>query len=263
MKDILCATDLTPAADVALGFALQIADRSSAQVTLLHVVAEGGATGPEGQKHLDRLEGQVQRMNGSERVRKLLLEGHFMTRIAEESERGHALVVLGTHGPRGIRQTLLGADILKLVRRISQPTLVVQEISTEAMNFDRIVMPVSGHDHIDRLLDAVIMLARLNASEVHIYQLMRPNEDPSEHLISNRNRMTERLNEAQVRSTEVHETPTHYSIGFAEHTIRYAQRIGAGCIAMISHSSDDYRYIADAEKERLLTNDAGIPVLCV
>ena len=262
MKDILCATDLTPAADIALHFALQIADRSSSQVTLLHVVEEGDANGPDGLNHLGRLDDQVQRMNGTERVRKLLLEGHFMTRIAEESERGHALVVMGTHGPRGIRQTLFGADILKLVRRISQPTLVVQETTPTENAFDHIVMPVAGHADIDRLLEAVSMLARIHASEVHIYQLVRPNEEPSEQLIANRKRMMERLHEEHVRCVQVMEPSTHFSIGFAEPTIRYAERIGAGCIAMMSHASNDHRYIADAEKERLLTNDAGIPVLC-
>jgi hypothetical protein len=70
------------------------------------------------------------------------------------------------------------------------------------------------------------------------------------------------LAERQVRCIEVQEPSTHFSIGFAEPTIRYAERIGAGCIAMMSHASNDHRYIADAEKERLLTNDAGIPVLC-
>jgi nucleotide-binding universal stress UspA family protein len=262
MKDILSATDLTPAADIALHFALRIADRSTSQVTLLHVVEEGQATGPDGLNHLGRLDDQVQRMNGTERVRKLLLEGNFMTRIAEESERDHALVVIGTHGPRGIRQTLFGADILKLVRRMARPSLVVQETTPTENTFDRIVMPVAGHTDIDGLVAAVAMLARLHTSEVHIYQLVRPNEEPSPQLIANKQRMMASLTEAQVRCVEVQEPPTHFSIGFAEPTIRYAERIGAGCIAMMAHASNDHRYIADAEKERLLTNDASIPVLC-
>jgi hypothetical protein len=52
-----------------------------------------------------------------------------------------------------------------------------------------------------------------------------------------------------------------FSVGFAEPTIRYAQRIDAGCIAIMAHASDELRYLADAEKERMLTNEPGIPVL--
>jgi hypothetical protein len=126
----------------------------------------------------------------------------------------------------------------------------------------RIVMPVAGHSDISHMLDAVCMLARLYASEVHVYQLIRPNEQPSEELLSNKLVMLERLQREGIRHVEVNEPSTLFSIGFAEPTIRYAEKIGAGCIAIMSHASDEYRYMADAEKERMLTNSANIPVLC-
>ncbi len=262
MKDILCASDLTPASDIALQYALHIANRASSQVTLLHVVGHGASKGPLGEVNMAKLEEQVQRENGTERVRRLLLEGNFIEEIAEESSRDHALVVLGTHGPRGIRQTLFGADILKLVRKLHAPALVVQETTPTENAFDRIVLPVAAHQNVERLMDMVCVLARLHASEVHLYQLMRPNEQPSDHLLENKNNMLHRLRSENVRYVEVNEPSTLFSIGFAEPTIRYAERIQAGCIAIMSHASDDHRYIADAEKERMMTNDPGIPILC-
>lgn len=262
MKDILCASDLTPASDIALQYSLHIADRAASQVTLLHVVDNGGSQGEKGQAMMSRLVEQVERVNGTERVRKLLLEGNFMERIAEESGRDHALVVLGTHGPRGLRQTLFGADILKLVRKLHSSALVVQENTSSENAFDRIVLPVAAHDDIDRLMDVVCTLARLHASEVHVYQLLRPNEQPSDHLLKNKVRMLARLESEQVRHLEVNEPSTVFSVSFAEPTIRYAERIKAGCIAIMSHASDDHRYIADAEKERMMTNGPGIPILC-
>lgn len=262
MSDILCTTDLSTAADVALQFALLIADRASAQVTLLHVVKEGEATGPDGRAHMDRLDDQITRMNGTDRVRKLLLEGRFLERIPEESARGHALTIMGTHGPRGLRQNLFGADILKLVRKLHGPSLIVQDGTTTANTFDRIVMPVAAHSDIDPLLDAVCLLARLNASEVHIYQLVRVNEQPSDQLLRNKLHMIERLTAANVRHMEVNEPSSVFSLGFAEPTIRYAKRVDADCIAIMAHASDELRYLADAEKERMLTNEPRIPVLC-
>ncbi len=262
MKDILCASDLTPASDIALHYSLHIADRATSQVTLLHVVDNGASQGEEGLLKMSKLADQVERENGTERVRKLLLEGNFMERIAEESGRDHALVVLGTHGPRGIRQTLFGADILKLVRKLHTPALVVQENTSPENAFDRIILPVAAHDEIELLMDAVCALARLHASEVHVYQLVRPNEQPSDHLLKNKVRMLERLEKEQVRFLEVNEPSTVFSVSFAEPTIRYAERVKAGCIAIMSHASDDHRYIADAEKERMLTNSPGIPILC-
>ena len=51
---------------------------------------------------------------------------HAIEQIIAESQKGHALMVVGTHGPKGLRQSLLGADILKLVRHVHIPSLVVQ-----------------------------------------------------------------------------------------------------------------------------------------
>jgi len=33
-------------------------------------------------------------------------------------------------------------------------------------------------------------------------------------------------------------------------------------IAMMANSSEEYHYFAQQDKENLLTNDSGIPVLC-
>jgi nucleotide-binding universal stress UspA family protein len=260
--DILCTTDLTAASDRALGYALRVAERADAQVTLFHVAGAGEHDAPGRLRAVAAMEDQVKRANGGSRVRTLLVEGNFMERIAEESAKGHQLAVLGTHGPRGIRQKLFGADILKLVRKLAIPALVVQEESSDTNLMDRIVVPVAAHSDLPRLMNIVCHLARLCAAEVHVYQLMRPHEEPSEDLLNNKRDMLLRLRDEGIRHLEVNEPSTIFSVGFAEPTIRYAQRVGAGCIAMMAHPSDEYRYIADAEKERLLTNDAHIPVLC-
>lgn len=260
MKDILCTSDLTPTASTALRFALREADHFGSSVTLLHVLTKSGEE--ERASISDRLIRQIAEANGTERVNVRLVEGKFMERIAEESAHGHGLTVLGTHGPRGWRQNLFGADILKLVRSLATPSLVVQEASDPNKVMDRIVLPVAGHADIDKLLTMVCELAKRHASEVHVYQLMRPNESPSDELLANKLHMLNRLQDEGLRHVEANVPSTTFSVGFAGPTIDYATRIGAGCIAIMAHASDEYRYIADAEKERILVNESFIPVLC-
>jgi len=259
--DILCTHDLTPVSDTALAYAVRLAERMDSRVTLLHVIRSGLST-EERQTLTSTLERAIAQAEGQERVRVVLNEGRFMQRITEESAKEHALAILGTHGPHGLRQNLFGADILKLVRSLGTPSVVVQKDSNVEDRLDRIVLPVAAHAKIDRLLDAVCMLARLHTSEVHVYQLMRPNESPSDELLKNKLHMLQRLQTEGIRHLEANVPSDTFSVGFAGPTIQYAQRIGAGCIAIMVHASDEYRYIADAEKERLLTNDAFIPVLC-
>ncbi|MBS1582207.1 MAG: universal stress protein [Bacteroidetes bacterium] len=260
--DILCPTDFTPAAETALAHATQLALRSGASITLLHVVDkhERRTSGlPELSARMDRA---AQDALQQVRVTEVLREGDPLKQIIAEAGKGHALMVAGTHGVHGLRQSLLGADMLKLVRHVDVPSLVVQERSTGTPGMARIVLPVSGHSDIAPLLDAVCYFARLHGSEVHVYQLMRPGEQPSEQLLKNKSRMVQRLAKEGIAHVEANEPSVVFSVGFAEQTIRYAEHIGAGAIAIMAKASDEYRWIADAEKERLLTNAPGIPVLC-
>jgi len=261
MSDLLCTHDLTAVSDAALAYALPVADRAGVSVTVLHVVRPGT---PEAEHTAvrERLRRTVERIGGSEKVTIKVVEGRYMDVIADESGAGHSLAVVGTHGPKGLRQNLFGADILKLVRSMHVPVMVVQESADLDHRLDRIVLPVAAHADIGRLLDEVCHLAKLHRSEIHIYQLIRPKEQPSDELLKNKVTMLERFQKEGIPYVEANEPSNTFSVGFAGPTAEYAKRIRAGCIAIMSHASDEYRYIADAEKERMLTNDAMIPVLC-
>lgn len=261
MRDLLCPVDMTELADTALAHAVRLAKASGASVTLLHVRDRQERKGPVGDQVRAEMDALVQRVGGGPAVRTVYRDGNFLKEIAVEAGAGHAMMVAGTHGPRGLRQNILGADILKLVRHVPVPSWVMQHESP-ARKVERIVMPVSGHEDISGLLQAVQWLAKLDGAEVHVYQMARPNERSSEQLLANKERILGHLGREGVPAVDVVEPSTVYSIGFAEQTIRYAQRIDAHGLAFIASASADYRFIADAEKERMLVNEAGIPVLC-
>jgi nucleotide-binding universal stress UspA family protein len=262
MTDILCPTDFTKAAERAQVYATEIAARSNASITLLHVLEKRDVESGSLANASARMGNAADTLAPSTKVNEVFREGDPMKQIIAESSQGHALMVVGTHGPRGLRQTLLGADILKLVRHVRTPSLVVQAESPQHVGLDRILMPVAGHTDIHRLLDVVCYLARAFNSEVHVFQVFRPGEEPSERLLRNKQLMLDRLRAEQVKCVEANVPATVFSMGFAEQTIRHAHDIGAGAIAIMAIASDDYRWIADAEKERILTNAHGIPVIC-
>ena len=261
MNDILCPSDLSETSAKGVHYAELIAERLGSSVSLLHVMGKKELTEEGRNKATARMEELRSQITKSPAVVHFR-EGDFISEITEESRKGHGLMVCATHGLRGLRQSLFGADILKLVRHVEVPTLVVQAKSIEQNSFQVIVLPVAAHSGIDHLLAAVTLLAKTFGSTVHIYQLVRPGESPSDELLNNKLRMEDRLKKEGVALKIVDEPSTSFSVGFSWPTIDYAKRVGAGCIAIMSVASEEYRYIADAEKERLLTNEPGIPVLC-
>ncbi len=261
MNNVLCPSDLSETSMVGVAYAEHLAQRFGGAVTLLHVMDrherrdDGGALVKE---ELEEQRSSISKVAATAHVR----PGEFMEGIAEESRNGHVLMVCATHGIRGLRQSLFGPDIIKLVRKVDIPSLVVHKNSPANNGFGTIVLPVAGHPDISRLLDAVCLLAGKFGSTVHIYQLERPGEKASPELERNKRLMMERLRTEGIAHQVVEEPSQGFSVGFSQPTIAYAQKSGAGCIAIMANASEEYRYIADAEKERLLTNEPGIPVLC-
>lgn len=259
---LLCPTDFTLAADIALSYAGLIAKRSAGEVAQFHVFEKKSQPTPpaEVQKAhaatLSRLEGEGTRCS------QLVREGAYMKEIAAESAQGYGMVVVGTHGVQGLRQELLGSDMLRLVRTVAVPSLVVQVYSPREVRMDRILMPVAGHDDITPLLNAVTTLARTCAAHVVVYQQLPEGQSTSNKLLRNKLRMMEHLAQAGVSHSEVNEPVEKFYEGFVLRTIRYARNNNVDCIAIMAQASDDHKKIADKEKQEMLTNEKGIPVLC-
>jgi nucleotide-binding universal stress UspA family protein len=190
-------------------------------------------------------------------------EGSIFKEIqAEATENDYLLVVIGTHGVRGLKQKLMGADILKIITKLPVPTLVVQSESPFRSSFSKIVLPVATHLAYENILLAVVMIGNLFKSEVHIYSIERPGFEWPETLKKNLEKTKEIFDENGIRYIRVNEKQTVLSVGFARQTLQYSKKTGADLIAMMSVSSEEYHYFAEQDKENLLTNDSGIPVLC-
>ena len=70
------------------------------------------------------------------------------------------------------------------------------------------------------------------------------------------------FDENGIKHIRVNEKQTVLSVGFAYQTLEYAKKTGADLIAIMSVSSEEYHYFAQQDKENLLTNESGIPLLC-
>ena len=193
----------------------------------------------------------------------LVREGSIFKEIqAEAEENDYLLVVIGTHGVHGLKQKLMGADILRIITKIPVPAFVVQSTSPLRTSFSKIVLPVATHLSYENILRAVVVIGKLFKSEVHIYSIERPGFEWPEQLKKNLEKTRTIFEENGIRYIRINEKQTVLSIGFARQTLQYAHKISADMIAMMANSSEEYHYFAQQDKENLLTNDSGVPVLC-
>lgn len=140
IRNILVATDFTETSNRALDYAIEVARRFDAAVTLMHAyeipvfgfpdgamiatvdVASRIATAAQ-QALLDAAEARKAR---GVRIDTLLREGIAWEEVNHVADDiGADLIVIGTHGRRGLARALLGSVAENIIRTATRPVLTL------------------------------------------------------------------------------------------------------------------------------------------
>ncbi len=170
LDNILIPTDFSACADHALDHALEVADRFGTHLHILHVVNEldpdwYGVT--DAQERAVQLRDQI-RTEAQERLETLAPEKDhydFKTTISLQlsfdvadsineyvEEEAIDLVVMGTHGRKGLDRLMLGNVADKIIRHAPCPVMTVREEvpwmeEDEDLSFDDILAPIDFSEH--------------------------------------------------------------------------------------------------------------------
>jgi nucleotide-binding universal stress UspA family protein len=262
-KRILVPTDFSPGAETAAAFAADIAQSSGASITFLHVHDDKKASQLEIESKMEAFCNKSARIHATDCDYKVTGNNIFKAIPAIASEGDYVMVVIATHGIQGLRQKMLGADILKLIKSIAIPVLVVQRDSIAPEGgFKKMVFPVGGHDRFDRQVDAAVLMSGIFDTEVQIYSVKKKGDEWTPTLKKNTQYAEKVFSEKGIRHTRVNEEPNVLSVGYARQTLKYAVSAGADLISIMSVPTKEHYYYAQADKEEILTNENRIPVLC-
>lgn len=269
MTKILVATDFSPASRNALHVACMIAQLSEDSVTLFHVknsytkslLADVDKNPEELDSYMDDLSSTAaERFNVKCDYK--VQDGSIFSDINElASKQEYRFILLGTHGVKGIRQSLFGADILKIAGDAPVPVMAVPDKAEPSNFLEKIVFPYGGHTHFERKVKVVSFLAKLFDSEIHLYSVEREGMPISEETRLNIEKAREHFSSNGISHKMVSEKMEDFSIGFAHQTMRYAQSIQAKLIAVMASTSEKFAFISEVDKEALINNKEGIGVL--
>jgi nucleotide-binding universal stress UspA family protein len=190
LKNILFATDFSPCSQAALPFLHAIAARYGSTVHVIHVLAPESMIGVP----LDRFPELDADRCTAQTAMSALLAGDSFRNIAHTTtvERGqtwevlvslvekkHAdLIVLGTHGRRGLKKLVLGSTAEEIFRRAPCPVLTVGPRTTNEDAVQASVAPIlfatdfsSGSRHA---LSYALSLARASNSRLILLHAVPP-----------------------------------------------------------------------------------------
>lgn len=259
---ILVPVDFSAVTPSLVQSARYFAGQTGAGLVLLHV--KHIKSDPSVEQKLRLLANEINSL-GSISCGYVLRTGSIFTEIAAEASLPDYLyVIIGTHGFKGFREIMLGADILRLLKTIPRPVLTIQQgFAVPENGLRNILFPVASHNTFFRIVNATAALAKRFDSTVHIYSVEKPGLAWTQKLTDNIRLCETTFEKKSVKYVRVNETQTSFSLGYSKQTLEYAARIKADLIAMMSVPAKEHFYFADGDKEQLLTNKYLIPVITI
>src|SRR6478672_6805582 len=161
------------------------------------------------------------------------------------------LIVISSHGRRGIARLSLGSVTDSLIRGTTIPVLVVKPkasyLTPEASkDFRHIVVPLDGSPLAEQILEKVIPLAKVEEAEITLVHVLTPSEDAYSNIEDRKlpwweKKVASALAYLNRRAIEVRAKGVAASVDVvigervAETLTDYARRIGADLIAIATH----------------------------
>lgn len=260
MQNIVVLIDFTEGSVSALQQAVAIAIKTNSKVKALHVVLSSDKT-----------------LNATNEL-KYFIAKHVKENIAVEtviavgSLTGASkeiltkikpdLVLICTHGVKGMFQYLFGAQILKLVNSIPFPCLVIHENNqTDFTTIKQILFPIGPHPDYITKITQTSNLAKLLNLEVVIYRINKPGIDFESILNTNENNAVKYFKENNIPYKNVFEDVEIISVGYSRQTISYAKNNNIKLISLMANVSNNDVTFGYGDKESFLVNTEGISVL--
>lgn len=255
---ILVPTDFTKVADNALSHAVRVAKHTDSEIKLIHVVDSADEVKAT-KKIIEDVANRATDwynvpVSGAIRI------GNIFEDIGDAAaELDARLVIMGTHGVNGI-QHLVGGYALKVITHSAVPFIVVQELAKDT-NYHRIVVPLDLSKDTKQKLGITARIAELFGSEVKVISPKTSDEFLHNQILRNITFTKKYLSDLNIaHTTEI----VDLDGSFANTVIQYAKKVDADLISIMSHQTRIFSNIfGETYQQKILTNDAGIPVIAV
>ena len=279
---VLFPTDGSACAENAWSYAAYIADQFDAQ---LHIIRVDERT-PEWEdvievKEADLLE-ELHAPIETDRVPPPQRQEHAVVHsdaahgiVAYVTEHDMDLVVLGTHGRRGVRRAMLGSVAENVVRHAPCPVLTVgrgPQMEPDKA-FDRALVPVDFSDHQEQLLETVRDWALLFGTEVSLLHVVQLESLPAEYGIeighSDPQEVIQRVQSAlETDAAELHEAGVSADVevrnGFpVDEILEAVESREAGFLAIATHGRTGLQRMMMGSVAEKVIRRASCPVLTV
>jgi nucleotide-binding universal stress UspA family protein len=258
---IVVPWDFTHVASHALAHAVKISRMVGNEISLLHIVSNSIS-----QKALTEARAQLQKAvdENSKKYNVALSwqisKGTIFNAIADfANEKEASLVVMGTHGMKGM-QKLTGSWALKVMVKSKTPFIVVQDSPADQERYHNIVFPIDFRSENKEKMKMAIFMGKYFDSKIHMFVAGTTDKGLAKKTKINLNFAVKYLIQNNIEY-EIHEVPKK---NFPQQTLDFAQKINADLILIVTTKNITFAdYTFGASEQYIIANSSRIPVICV
>ncbi|MCT4624341.1 MAG: universal stress protein [Schleiferiaceae bacterium] len=261
MNKICVLIDFTGVCEVAVEHTAVIARQTLAQVVLVHIAPESERANEKELKEKIRAYGHTLDAEGIPFLPKIGYGEFFSTIPNFITQIDANLVVVGTHGIRGIVENLYGQNILRLVNSMPVLTMVVQGHSEAPQEgYEHMLIPLI--DEVHDLNEAKKLVDFSNIFDSKITLLNYIYEDDEDGLSTDHiDKIKKQFADLNKEITYDHEETSIYVHEYSRSIMQYASIEDAQLIVWVVPKNEDHKTFNEDDKENLILNRYGIPIL--
>ena len=258
---IVVPWDFTVVAGHALAHAAKISRMVGNDICLLHIADTNINPKIEAEKTNELQElAQENTIKYNVPISYHISKGSIFSAIAEfANEKDASLVVMGTHGMKGM-QKITGSWALKVIVKSKMPFIVVQDPPSDQEKYHNIVFPVDFRGENKEKMKMAIFMGKYFDSKIHMFVSVSSDKNILKKTNINLNFAVKYLIQNNI-DYEVHEVPKG---NFAQQTIDFAQKINADLLLIMTTKNITVAdYVMGAEEQFIIANSSRIPVCCI
>ncbi len=257
---IVVLIDYTEGSKIAYLQACKLATKFNGIVYALNIVALSDKANEATLKLADFIKTNYTSTN----VQPLIGIGNLFEAVPEAlTEIQPSLVLICTHGVKGMKQHMFGANILKLVQAIPYPTIVLQANNTvDLSEMKTILFPIGPHENYNIKIQQTAKLAMLLNATIVMYEITKINLETDKIKAENMQNARTYFEENKINYKKIKEDAEVFSAGFSKQTLAFAQNNNVELISLMATISKNELIMKVADKENFVINNLGLPILC-
>ncbi|HRG57865.1 MAG TPA: universal stress protein [Bacteroidia bacterium] len=189
--------------------------------------------------------------------------GNFFEIIKSSIERLKSdLIIIGTHGIKGVKQNFVSSNISRLIQMIEIPALIIQGHSMLPQEgYLKLMMPLKGINKLNHLVSPVLKIVSIFNSELILLSHFNKENE------TERTEITKLLHQEMlklgVQTTYQMEESGSFQNNFAKDIVELADIEQIALICLVFHEQKGNKVFGELDLENILLNKFGIPVLCL